>query len=69
VSSSWTQSDLDALEDAIKGGTKRVEYEDRSVTYRSLEEMMQLRKIMREELGHESDRQKRTFVTFSDGLD
>ncbi|PIR25615.1 MAG: hypothetical protein COX62_04620 [Deltaproteobacteria bacterium CG_4_10_14_0_2_um_filter_43_8] len=42
---------LDALERAIEQGVSKVQYEDKTVTYRSLEEMMRLRSVMRQELG------------------
>lgn len=43
----WTQSDLDALESAIKGGVKRVQYGDRAVEYHSMREMLDLRDTMK----------------------
>lgn len=49
--SSWTLADLTALEDAIKTGVKRVQYTDRVVDYRSLDEMLQIRDLIRLELG------------------
>ncbi len=43
----WTQTDLDALETAIKAGVRSVTYSDgRSVTYHSLSEMLDLRAAM-----------------------
>lgn len=47
----WAQEDLTRLEAAIAGGELRVKYRDREVTYRSLAEMLQLRDLMRRELG------------------
>lgn len=47
----WTQADLTALDDAIKGGEQRVKYRDREVTYRTLDEMLRLREAMRREIG------------------
>lgn len=46
----WTQTDLDDLEDqinAIASGT----YKDRGVTYRPISELLELRDVMRRELG------------------
>lgn len=47
----WTQADLDALNKSIASGTTSVRYADRTVQYRSLEEMMKIRALMRDELG------------------
>lgn len=38
----WTQKDIDALENAIKQGAMRVKFADREITYRSLDEMIEL---------------------------
>lgn len=46
----FTQSDLDALDAAIKSGVKTVTYADRTVTYHSLAEMMQARTIIQGEI-------------------
>lgn len=48
---SWTLEDLTALEKAMKSGAQKVEYNDRTVTYRSLVEMQTLRDLMRRNLG------------------
>lgn len=47
----FTQAQIDALEKAIAEGTTRVKYQDREVTYRSLEEMMQILNMMKKSLG------------------
>ena len=44
----WTQTDLDALETAIKAGVRTVQYGDRSISYHSLEEMLKLRDVMKQ---------------------
>lgn len=46
----FNQSDLTALEAAIKTGTKRVRYADREVEYHSMAEMLALRDLMRAEI-------------------
>jgi hypothetical protein len=46
----WTQSDVDALDTAIKAGVRSVTYGDRSVTYHSLSEMLTLRREMKEQV-------------------
>lgn len=42
----FSQSQLDALEAAIAEGTLMVKYADKSVTYRSLAEMLRLRDVI-----------------------
>lgn len=46
----FTSNDLIALDKAIAQGTLRVEYDGRSVTYRSLDEMLKLRAVMQSEV-------------------
>lgn len=48
---SWSADDLAALETAMRSGTVSVRYADRTITYRSLAEMNQLRDQIRAELG------------------
>lgn len=45
------QSDLDALTAAINRGVRRVQYADKTVEYRSLDEMQRIRLLMMRELG------------------
>ena len=47
----YTQTQLDALEEAIAEGALTVQYQDKRTTYRSLKEMRSLREEMRRELG------------------
>ena len=47
----WTLSDLEALEKAIATGAKRVKYTDKEIEYHSLKEMLSLRDVMRRALG------------------
>jgi len=47
----FTQIQLDALESALAQGVLSVQYNDRRVTYHSLNEMIKLRNTMRAELG------------------
>lgn len=42
----FDQNDIDALDVAIKSRSQSVAYKDRSVTYRSLDEMLRLRELM-----------------------
>lgn len=47
----WTQSDLDAVDAAIKAGVKRVTFADgRSTEYQTTADMLALRKQMKAEL-------------------
>lgn len=46
----WTQSDLDALDAAIKKGVRTVQYQSGSVTYHSLDELLRLRDVMTREV-------------------
>ena len=47
----WTTDDLEALESAMAQGVRKVEYNDRTVEYRSLNEMKQLRELIKRSLG------------------
>lgn len=40
---SWSQQDIDALDDALKSGHRRVRYADREVEYRTVDEMLKIR--------------------------
>ncbi|MFN3656820.1 MAG: phage head-tail joining protein [Pseudolabrys sp.] len=46
----WTQSDLDALDSALKRGVKRVRYSSGETEYHSLDEMLRLRAVMKAEV-------------------
>jgi len=63
----FTLSQLEALEKAIAEGVTRVKYETKEVEYRSLEEMLKLRDLMRQELGLVS-RGGRILTSHSKGL-
>lgn len=63
-----TLEDLQALEKAIALGAVQVEYSDRKVTYRSLEDMYKIRKAMRTELGLNSTESLRRVAVTSKGL-
>jgi hypothetical protein len=47
----WTQADLDALNEAIISGAQTVAYESKTVTYRSLDDMLRLQNIIMIALG------------------
>lgn len=48
---SFTLEQLISLESAIADGALKVKYSDKEVQYRSLEEMLKIRDIMRNDLG------------------
>lgn len=52
--SAFTVENLEALEEAIVGGEKRVKYTDKEVEYRSLEDMLKIRDLMKKKLGMSS---------------
>ena len=65
----YTQTQLDALEEAIALGVTVVRYPDgKTVQYRSLAEMEGLRSRMKTELGQKSDGDTRRYVSYSKGL-
>jgi hypothetical protein len=49
--SGFTIEALQALEKAIADGAMRVKYSDKEIEYRSLKEMLQVRDLMRNQLG------------------
>jgi len=65
----WTQTQLDAMNTAIAEGTLTVRFADRSVTYRSLNEMLRIRTLMMDEIGTNAvvKDQMRTF-SYSKGI-
>ena len=64
----YTQSQLDTLEAAIGQGSLEVWYGDKHVVYRSLVEMLQIRDMMRKDLGLISKSDSRKLANFSKGL-
>ncbi len=42
----WTDEDLKALDTAIALGARRVQYRDKEVEYRTLDEMMRVRALI-----------------------
>lgn len=50
----WTLAQLDAIESAIASGELTVRFGDRTVTYRSMEELLQARGVIKEALAVES---------------
>lgn len=50
----FTQAQLDAINEAISSGTLSVKYQDKEVTYRSLEELLRIRDTIKKALGQSS---------------
>ena len=61
----WTPTDLDIIERAIAGPELRVRFKEREVEYRSMDEMLKARDVIRASLT--SGRVKTTLATFSKG--
>lgn len=65
--SAFTQEDYDALCRTIASGSLEVRYGDRTEKYRSLDEMMRIKKMMAEELGI-TRRPNRVIAAFDKGF-
>ncbi|MGQ7957675.1 phage head-tail joining protein [Pseudomonas sp. SP16.1] len=64
----YTLEQYQALQAAIAGGELSVRYADRSVTYRSVSEMLQILRLMENELGLNTDTTGgRRLTSFSKG--
>lgn len=50
IKTAFTQENLNLLEQALVEGVKKVKYSDKEVEYRSLDEMVKIRNLMRKEL-------------------
>lgn len=61
----YTSEQLTALENAIAEGVLKVEYGDKKVEYRSLNEMIRIRDIIKQALG--DGKPRRTYAAFSKG--
>lgn len=48
MTTSWTQSDVEALEAAIKRGVLRVRFSDREIQYHSISDMLTLLQTMKD---------------------
>lgn len=66
----YTQQHYDLLTAAIAQGALKVEYSDKKVEYRSLNDMLRIKKAMEAELGLTPDNNGgRKFASFSKGID
>ena len=65
----YTQAQLDALDEAIVSGELTVKYQDKMTTYRSLEEMLRIRRLIAGELDPAAGiTSRRLFASVSKGL-
>lgn len=64
----WTQSDLEAIEKAIATGARECWYGDKRVAYRSLDEMIRTRDMIRESLNLKDENTTRVFTRFDKGF-
>lgn len=61
----YSQADLDALDKAIAGSTLEVQYADRRVKYRSMDELLQARQHVANQLAAASGRRSHHRFTFA----
>ncbi len=64
----FTQSDIDALKSAMASGELSVQFQDKSVRYRSINEMQSVLAMMEREVGSGGASSSRRFVSTSKGL-
>lgn len=64
----FTQTQLDALDEAIASGTLEVWYDHKKVEYRSLDEMLQIRRMMSAEIARAgAPKRRRRVAVFHNG--
>jgi len=63
----YTKEQLEALEDAISQGVTSVSYNGKTITYRSLSEMIKIRDNMRSELGVSAKKPRSYRTSFKSG--
>ena len=51
INGNWTLTDLIKIKSAIASGAMRVEYNDRTVVYKSLNDLLRARQLIERELG------------------
>jgi len=59
MSTGFTHAYLTALDEAIAQGVLTLSYEGKTVTYRSLADMLETRRLMRRELGLDRNRRRK----------
>jgi hypothetical protein len=65
---SWTSEDLSAIRRAIARGEKTVQYADRSVTYRGMDELLAAEARIAADLATKATRSKQSRGVTSKGL-
>lgn len=68
MASNYTPEMLAILDAAIAQGVTSVYYADKRVEYRSLNEMLRIRDLMKSELGVKTNVNARRLATFNSGL-
>lgn len=63
----WTQTDIDAIEAAIASGTLSITNGDKTITYRSISEMLKARDSMKAAISGAAGRSMTTLAQFSKG--
>ena len=63
----FSQAGLDAIEEAIGGGFLEVEYDNKKIRYRTLDELLRVRNLIKQRLGLTETAPAR--VTFTYGRD
>lgn len=64
----WTESDIEVIERAISSGTLSVQFGDRSVTYRSINDLIKARNAMKSAInGSAVGGVRCTYASFSKG--
>lgn len=52
----WTQTDLDKIEKAIAQGPQKIKFSDKEITFRSLDEMLKIRDLIKTSIGQKTNR-------------
>jgi len=65
---SFTQDQLNAIEEAIASGTLEVQYADKKVTYRSLTDLLRTRELIKNSISKGNGNEARVYPTLSKGL-
>ena len=61
----FSQAGLDAIEEAIGGGFLEVEYDGKKIRYRTLDELLRIRNLIRQRLGKTDPTPKRVLFKYS----
>jgi hypothetical protein len=64
----FTQANLTAINAAIATGARECWYGDKRVAYRSLDEMIRIRDLIKENLGLKEENTTRVFASFKKGF-